>query len=122
MPGRAVTWGAVKAILIDPEARDPEMMSDPHFGKLREPFLKVVNLARALNASSAEGWFYLAGMDKHHVEEVLGLVAPEMQIISASSGVTAPNYFWGAVTGQIGSSPGSQADRLMKLNLEQECS
>ena len=40
----------VKAILMDPEARDPAMMSDPSFGKLREPFLKVVNFARAFNA------------------------------------------------------------------------
>ena len=102
----------VKAILTDPEARDPAKMSDPAFGKLREPYLKVVNFARAFNAASAEGWYYLPGMNQHHVEEVFnspsvfnfylptysppgalaenGLVAPEMQIINASSGVTAP--------------------------------
>jgi hypothetical protein len=34
--------------------------------------------------------------------------------------VTAPNYFWGAVTGQVGFTAGEQTDRLVKLNLEQE--
>ena len=130
----------VKAILLDPEARDAAKISDPSFGKLREPFLKVVNFARAFNATSQEGWYYLSGFATDHVEEPLnspsvfnfflpsytppgvlaqnGLVAPEMQIINASSGVTAPNYFWGAVNGQVGGT--AQSDRMVKLNLEQE--
>ena len=53
----------VKAILMDSEARDPAKIADPTFGKLREPFLKVVNFARAFNATSAEGWYYLSGFD-----------------------------------------------------------
>ncbi|MCW1923636.1 DUF1800 family protein [Luteolibacter arcticus] len=130
----------VKAILMDPEARDPAKMSDPTFGKMREPFLKVVNFARAFNATSAEGWYYLSGFNAAHVEEPLnspsvfnfylptytppgvlsqnGLVAPEMQIINASSGVTAPNYFWNAVNGQVGET--ARAERQVKLSLEQE--
>ncbi|MEK7950923.1 DUF1800 family protein [Luteolibacter soli] len=130
----------VKAILMDPEARDAARMSDPTFGKLREPFLKVVNFARAFNASSEEGWYYLSGFAADHVEEPLnspsvfnfflpsytppgilaqsGLVAPEMQIINASSGVTAPNYFWNAVNGQVGST--AREERAVTLNLEQE--
>jgi hypothetical protein len=130
----------VKAILMDPEARDSAKINDPSFGKLREPFLKVVNFARAFNATSEEGWYYLSGFAADHVEEPLnapsvfnfflpsytppgilaqiGLVAPEMQIINASSGVTAPNYFWGAVNGQVGGT--AQSDRMVKLNLEQE--
>jgi uncharacterized protein (DUF1800 family) len=132
----------VKAILMDPEARDAAKMSDPTFGKLREPFLKVVNFARAFNATSAEGWYYLGGMNEDHVQEVFnapsvfnfflptysppgalaqnGLAAPEMQIINASSGVTAPNYFWGSVTGQVGFTAGEQSDRQVRPNLEQE--
>jgi uncharacterized protein (DUF1800 family) len=130
----------VKAILMDPEARDPAKMSEPSFGKLREPFLKVVNFARAFNAASEEGWYYLSGFAADHVEEPLnspsvfnfflpgytppgllaqnGLVAPEMQIINASSGVTAPNYFWDAVNGQVGET--ARPERMVKLNLEQE--
>jgi uncharacterized protein (DUF1800 family) len=132
----------VKAILMDSEARDAAKMSDPAFGKLREPFLKVVNVARAFNAASEEGWYYLSGFNKDHVEEVFnapsvfnfylptyappgvlaenGLVAPEMQIINASSGVTAPNYFWDSVTGQVGFTAGEQSERQVRPNLEQE--
>jgi uncharacterized protein (DUF1800 family) len=132
----------VKAILMDPEARDAAKMSDPTFGKLREPFLKVVNVARAFNAVSEEGWYYLSGFNKEHVQEVFnspsvfnfylptyappgvlaegGLVAPEMQIINASSGVTAPNYFWESVIGQVGFTAGEQSERQVRPNLEQE--
>jgi len=130
----------VKAILMDPEARDAAKMSDPTFGKLREPFLKIVNFAQAFNATSQEGWYYLSGYAAGHVEEPMnspsvfnfflpsytppgvlsqnGLVAPEMQIINASSGVTAPNYFWSAVNGQVGFT--ARTSRMVKLNLDQE--
>ncbi|MEY3897838.1 MAG: hypothetical protein RLZZ214_3359 [Verrucomicrobiota bacterium] len=103
----------VKAILLDPEARDPAKMSDPAFGKLREPFLKPVNAARAFNASAPNGWFYLDAFILDHAQEPMkapsvfnfylpthsppgpladaGLVAPEFQIVNASSGVMAAN-------------------------------
>jgi uncharacterized protein (DUF1800 family) len=132
----------VKAILMDPEARDPAKMADPSFGKLREPFLKVVNVARAFNASSEADWYYLDAFDLDHVEEPFnspsvfnfylptytppgalaqaGLVAPEMQIINASSGTTAPNYFWGAITGGLHRWGVGIAERNTTLNLEQE--
>jgi uncharacterized protein (DUF1800 family) len=113
----------IKAILMDPEARDPVMRNDPTFGKLREPFLKVVNMARAFNASSPSGWYYLDAFNLDHVQQPMnspsvfnfylpnytppgilaeaGLVAPEFQIINATSGVTAPNYYWGAIDGGL---------------------
>lgn len=132
----------VKAILMDPEARHPEKMSDPAFGKLREPYLKVVNMARAFNASSSVGWYYLDAFDLDHVEEpfnspsvfnfylpsysppgamaAAGLVAPEMQIVNASSGVTAPNYYWGAITGGLHRWGVGVPARTTRLNLTQE--
>ena len=113
----------IKAILMDPEARSSAMLNDPTFGKLREPMLKCVYLARAFNAISEEGWYYLGNFDLDHVQMPFnspsvfnyylptytppgalaqaGLVAPEFQIINASSGVAAPNYFWN-VTGGAG--------------------
>jgi uncharacterized protein (DUF1800 family) len=132
----------VKAILMDPEARDGAKMGDPAFGKLREPFLKVVNVARAFNASSEAGWYYLDAFDLDHVEEPFnspsvfnfylpsymppgplaeaGLVSPEMQIINASSGTTAPNYYWQAITGGLHRWGVGRADRNTTLNLDQE--
>ena len=132
----------VKAILMDPEARDPAKMSDPTFGKLREPFLRVVNVARAFNAYTDAGWFYLSGMSELHVQEpfnspsvfnfylptytppgplaTAGLVAPEFQIINAASGVTAPNFFWDHMVEAEYGLGASKPDRSPTLNLDQE--
>ncbi|MBU6437784.1 MAG: DUF1800 family protein, partial [Betaproteobacteria bacterium] len=45
----------VRAILLDPEARDVNKMSDPRFGKQREPVIRFANLLRAFNATSKSG-------------------------------------------------------------------
>ena len=92
----------VKAILLDAEARDPQMMRQPAWGKLREPFLRVVNFARAFNAASTSGHYPLDQFTLDHQQDPmnapsvfnfflpahsppgpvtqLGLVAPEFQI------------------------------------------
>ncbi len=132
----------VKAILLDEEARDPERRNDVTFGKLREPFLKCVNFARAFNASSPSGWYYLDAFTLDHVQEPLkspsvfnfflpnytppgalaqaGLVAPEFQIINASSGVTAPNYFWNSIDGGLHRWGVGTAAYATRLNLTPE--
>lgn len=132
----------VKAILMDPEARDPAMMTNPAFGKLREPFLRAVNVARAFNASSQEGWYYLDAFLLDHAQEPMkspsvfnfylpthtppgplaqaGLVAPEMQIVNASSGTTSPNYFWNSITGGLHRWGMANPARVVRLNLDQE--
>jgi uncharacterized protein (DUF1800 family) len=40
----------ITAILLDPEARDPKFAHKEDYGKLREPFLRVTQLARAFQA------------------------------------------------------------------------
>jgi uncharacterized protein (DUF1800 family) len=48
--------GAVfAAILLDEEARGPAGLSDPEFGKLREPMLRLVQWTRTFGASSVAG-------------------------------------------------------------------
>lgn len=130
----------LKAVLMDPEARDPVMMGDPKYGKLREPFLRAVNVARAFNASSPDGWYYLDAFSLDHVQEPMkspsvfnfylpnysppgllaeaGLVAPELQIVNASSGTTAPNYFWRILDGLH--RWGASASKNVRLNIDQE--
>ncbi len=44
----------VRAILTDPEARDPQQ-APAHFGKLREPLLRITQLWRALDGRSSDG-------------------------------------------------------------------
>ncbi len=109
----------VRQILLDPEARDPAMMSDPTFGKLREPFLRCVNMAHAFNAAAQAGYYALDQFYMDEVEEPMrspsvfnfylpgysppgmlrnaGLFAPEFQIINAGSGIATPNYFYNAI-------------------------
>ncbi|OYW72535.1 MAG: hypothetical protein B7Z37_24490, partial [Verrucomicrobia bacterium 12-59-8] len=109
----------IKAILMDPEARDPAMMDAPTFGKMREPFLRVVNLARAFNAASTSGRYPLDQFSLDHLQDPqnspsvfnfflpghsppgpitqMGLVAPEFQIVNASSAITGANYFYNAI-------------------------
>ena len=132
----------VKQILLDPEARDGAMLASPTFGKVREPFLKCVNFARAFNAASQEGWYYLDGFDIDHVEEPFkspsvfnfylptyappgaltqaGVVAPELQIVNASSGVKAPNYFWNAIEGGLARWGVALPQRAVRLNTAPE--
>ncbi len=132
----------VKAILLDDEARDPAMRADLTYGKLREPFLKCVNFARAFNAYSQSGWYYLDAFTLDHVQEPMkspsvfnfflptytppgalaqaGLAAPEFQIVNAASGVTAPNYFWNSIDGGLHRWGVGTAAYATRLNLTPE--
>jgi uncharacterized protein (DUF1800 family) len=40
----------IRAILLDVEARSPEKITDPNFGKIREPVVRMAHAMRALNA------------------------------------------------------------------------
>jgi uncharacterized protein (DUF1800 family) len=132
----------VKAILLDPEARDPAMRSEPTWGKLREPLLRVVNFARAFNASSTSGYYPLDQFSLDHLEDPMdapsvfnfflpvysppgpvtemGLVAPEFQIINASSAITGPNYFWNAIPNDLHRYGAGNASYAVRLNLTNE--
>jgi uncharacterized protein (DUF1800 family) len=132
----------IRAVLLDEEARDPAMMNSPTFGKLREPFLRCVNFARAFNANSKSGIYALDNFTLDHAQEPMkapsvfnfflpihsppgaitqaGLAAPEFQIINASSSITAPNYFWNAVWNGLNRWGVSNPDHAVTLNLDQE--
>lgn len=45
----------IRAILLDPEARDASLAAAPTYGKLREPVVRFLNWARAFKASSPSG-------------------------------------------------------------------
>lgn len=131
----------IRAILLDPEARDPAMMESPTFGKLREPFLRVVNLARAYNAASTSGHYPLDQFVLDHMQDPMnspsvfnfflpnhsppgpvtqmGLVAPEFQIINASSAITGANYFFNAIGNNgLHRWGNGNPDYVVKLNLD----
>jgi len=110
----------VRAILLDPEARNPSV-APAHFGKLREPLLRVTQLWRALDARSNngavnEGWpdyygaqavqrsptvfnFFLPNYSLPGEIATLGLSSPEFQIttdtyITRLSNELGGKIFW----------------------------
>lgn len=134
----------IKAILLDPEARDGTKLSDPAWGKAREPFLRCVNFARAFNAKSSGVDFYqvaqfnfdqqqqpynapsvfnfyLPNYTPPGVVGAAGLVAPEFQILNATTAVSSPNYFFNAVASRDLHRWGTaQSDRTVRPNFTQE--
>ena len=104
----------IKAILLDPEARECASLMDPHHGKLREPILRYTHLVRAMDKYSPSGYFWNTGNDflqatgQHpmHSSSVFNffqfdfqpsgpigdadLVAPEFQLLNSISGL---DYF-----------------------------
>jgi uncharacterized protein (DUF1800 family) len=132
----------IRAILLDAEARDGAKMGDPHFGKMREPFLRFVNFARAFNASSPSGLYVLDQFDLDHLQEPMNapsvfnyflpnyrppgdltdenLFAPEFQIVNSSSVIAAFNHYWNAILGDLHRWGSGNASYSVKLNLDQE--
>jgi uncharacterized protein (DUF1800 family) len=106
----------IRAILLDPEARDLEKINDPKHGMLREPFVRYVHLLKAMNAKSATGKFpNLGEMAATLLQQYpffspsvfnfflpdyrplgaignAGLVAPEFQITTSFTALTAINF------------------------------
>lgn len=105
----------LSAVLLDPEARDAARLQDPQFGKQREAYLRLVNLARSFHAVSANGFYELWWLEEMFAMQPMSspsvfnfftpdyrpngpvknanLVAPEFQITTAVTGITSPNHF-----------------------------
>ena len=124
--GRRGDLAAVfKAILTDAEALDPAGLTNPNFGKLREPVLRYVQLARTFNARSNSGnWqvgdlsdaagalgqsplrspsvfnFFRPGYFPANTEIAnRGLLAPEFQLVNETSVAGYVNFLERAITG-----------------------
>ncbi|MEM7148034.1 MAG: DUF1800 family protein, partial [Verrucomicrobiota bacterium] len=107
----------IRAILLDPEARNRSMIDRPHFGKLREPVLRHTHIARAFNYRSSTGNFVVDHYDAREAyaqQPMLapsvfnfylpdhqplgaikdaGLVAPEFQITTATTTIKTLNFY-----------------------------
>jgi uncharacterized protein (DUF1800 family) len=110
----------VKAILLDPEARDCEWIAFDASGKMREPMVRYTQTMRAFNAhnESEKLWniaalfefackqhvlsspsvfnFFLPSHAPHGPIFDAGLVAPEFEILTSASAMNYINmvYFW----------------------------
>ena len=137
----------LRAILLDPEARDAGYMINSGRGKLREPLLKFTQLCRAFNLQHNDAnphfWiqpfdddmgmspyrypsvfnFYYTDYQPHGEIPQASLVAPEFQILDDSTGMKTFEVFrrlieQGLVGGVAnGTSPRPQLDYTTELNL-----
>jgi uncharacterized protein (DUF1800 family) len=131
----------VRAILTDYEARSSAVADDPGYGKLREPLLRLTGLLRSFNASAQTGHYVnnLNAADASLAQSALGapsvfnffepgyvypgtlaaagLVAPEFQITTDTTAISAPNYYRGFV---FNTATGANAASVVTLNLAPE--
>jgi uncharacterized protein (DUF1800 family) len=116
------------AILLDDEARGPGGLSDPQFGKLREPILRLVQWGRTFGAASKAGtWkigdlsnagtqlgqsplraptvfnFFRPGYVPPATALGAGAVAPEFQLVNESSVGGYLNYLQTVISNGISS-------------------
>ena len=110
----------VKAILLDPEARDGQWQNPTVFGKLREPLIKLVHLWRSMKADTTNGRvsslspypsieqqigeaplrsptvfnFFVTNYQQSGEILSRGLYSPEFQILTDSMAVDTPNFIY----------------------------
>jgi uncharacterized protein (DUF1800 family) len=53
----------IKAVLLDPEARDASKLSDPLWGKLREPMIRYANFMRAFDVKATSGYYKIWNLE-----------------------------------------------------------
>ena len=61
---RGCMEATIKAVLLHPEARSASLAYDPMYGKLREPLIRLIHVARAFELTSLRtyGWFYFKNL------------------------------------------------------------
>lgn len=109
----------VRAILLDYEARSPEVADNLTFGKLKEPLLRTTALLRAFNARTNTGRLPINNANAQISQSALsaptvfnffepayvhpgalasaGLYAPEFQILTDTTAITLTNYLYGYI-------------------------
>lgn len=132
----------LRAILLDPEARDDAQVGSKTFGKVREPVLRFVHWARLFNVKSpkmemfgdtsaptmlAQGvgrspsvfnWFRPGFVPPGTKLADANLVAPELQIADESTVIGYVNYLQSAMLGKVA---GAQADYRWIMPLADDC-
>lgn len=118
----------VKAILLDPEARDLSQLQSTTFGKVREPILRLSALLRGVGVQSDSGGFLIDPTDDPvralaqaplkapsvfnffrpgyvppgSLTAAAGLVAPELQIAHESSTAAYVNFMRDVISRGVG--------------------
>jgi uncharacterized protein (DUF1800 family) len=113
-----------KAIILDPEATDSAGLTDPLFGKLREPMVRFAQWGQTLGATSSSNTWQIRDLSKmHHLNQAPlrapsvfnffrpgyspprsqiaanGIVAPEFGIVNESSVAGYVDFMWRTIRG-----------------------
>jgi uncharacterized protein (DUF1800 family) len=124
-------------VLLDPEARSAAKLSDPTWGKLREPLVRFGNFMRAFNVNSQSGYFRLwnledpvssLGQNPMRAPSVFNwfrpdyspqgairernLVAPEFQIVHEGTITSWVNFISYSAQGRLPTDGQDTRDRL----------
>lgn len=114
----------VKAILLDKEGRDFANTVKPTFGKMREPYMTLINMAKTFNAQSPSGScesvsymyefylqevfrapsvfnFYLPSYRAPGQITAAGKFSPEFQILTAVTAIETQNNLLNSVNNEI---------------------
>lgn len=132
----------LRAILLDPEARDMRQVANPNFGKLREPAVRFLNWARCFGAASPSGQWAIGdlsdpgtrlGQSPMRSSSVFnffrpgyvppgsaiataGLMAPEFQITNETSVVGYLNFMQRAIAGNSVGDVRADYSRLLSVS------
>ena len=121
----------VRAILLDYEARSPALLTNPAFGKMKEPMLRATAMFRALGGGSNSGRINISNAETSLAQASLrsptvfnffepayiypgllgsaGLYAPEFQILTDTTAITIPNFYYTYImTTRTATDPASQ--------------
>jgi uncharacterized protein (DUF1800 family) len=130
----------IRAILLDTEARSDANITNPSFGKLREPVVRLTNWARAFGVTSpSEAWNFgdtsstanRLGQSIGHAPSVFNyfrpgyappntsiaasnLVGPEFQITSEPSVIAYVNYMQSLIQNGAGDAKANYTEILTK--------
>jgi uncharacterized protein (DUF1800 family) len=127
----------LRAVLLDPEARDLAKLTDPTWGKVREPLVRFGNFMRAFDVNSQSGYFRLwnledpvssLGQNPMRAPSVFnwfrpdyspqgpiraaGLVAPEFQIVHEGTITSWINFISYNAEGRMPTDGSVARDRL----------
>jgi uncharacterized protein (DUF1800 family) len=133
----------VKAILMDDEARSFNKTLEPTFGKLREPYLGLMDYAKTFNAQNISGDYESATyLYDTYLEEpfespsvfnfysptyrspgqitALGIFSPEFQILTAVTALESHNLLYKSIYGEIGLYDASAPEDKIILKYDNE--
>jgi uncharacterized protein (DUF1800 family) len=133
----------VKQILLDPEARSYAKTKEPTFGKMREPYLTLLNFAKTFNAQPPSGDYHEGNQFyDYYLQEpflspsvfnfyspnfrppgqltTMGKFAPEFQILTAVTAIEASNNLLNSIEYYITRWGAPNTANQMKFNFSAE--